>query len=330
VLAWTTHHFNLLPMLALSLADGAVATTARSLASATRAEILKPADLLHEGNAVASFGFSAAFMLGPVLGGIVVVAGGTIAALLVNCCFFGVMAVILSLTTLPAAKTDPGSVGSRLRSALAQVRSDAVLSRLLAMQGLGLVFFTITIPVEVVYTQHTLRAGAGGYGVLMGVWGGGAVAGSAIYARWRRRPTATLIGGSAAALGLGFTVMAVAPSLPLALVGAAIAGAGNSVEWVAAKTAVQERTPDRWMAMVMGLTESISQLAPGIGILLGGLITALTASRVAFAVAAGGSLLFAAAVPFVFRGAAEPHRKEPAPPVKVPGDVPLPRGKSLA
>lgn len=123
--------------------------------------------------------------------------------------------------------------------------------------------------------------------------------------------------------------MAVAPSLPLALVGAAIAGAGNSVEWVAAKTAVQERTPDRWMAVVMGLTESMSQLAPGVGILLGGLITALTASRVAFAVAAGGSLLFAVAVPFVFRGAAGSRRTESAPPIAVPGDVPLPRGKSL-
>lgn len=327
VLAWTTHHFTLAPVLALTLADGAIATTARSLASATRTEILKPVDLLQEGNAVASFGFSAAFMGGPVLGGLVVVAGGTIAALLVNCCFFGVMAVILSITPLPGAKTDPGSVLSRLRSGLAQVRSDAVLSRLLAMQCLGLVFFTVTIPVEVIYTQHTLKAGAGGYGVLMGVWGGGAVAGSAIYARWRRRATATLICGSAAALGLGFATMAVAPSLPVALVGAAIAGAGNSVEWVAAKTAVQARTPDRWMAMVMGLTESTSQLAPGVGILLGGLITALTASRVAFAVAAGGSLLFAAAVPFVFRGTAVPRTTEPARPMEAPEDAPLPRGE---
>ena len=91
-----------------------IATTARSLASAARAEILKPANLLHEGNAVANFGFSAAFMVGPVLGGLVVVAGGTIAALLVNCCFFGVMAVILSLTPSPAPRPDPGSVRSRL------------------------------------------------------------------------------------------------------------------------------------------------------------------------------------------------------------------------
>ena len=329
VLAWTTHHFSLFPVLALTLVDGAIGTTARSLAWATRTEILKPVDLLEEGNAVASFGFSAAFMAGPVLGGLVVAAGGTIDALLINCCFFGVMALILAITPLPGAKTDPGTVLSRLRSGLAQVRSDAVLTRLMAMQCIGLVFFTVTIPVEVVYTQHTLRAGAGGYGVLMGVWGGGAVAGSAIYARWRRRATATLIGGSAAALGLGFALMAVAPSLPLALVGAAIGGAGNSVEWVAARTAVQQRTPDRLMAMVSGLTESMSQLAPGIGILLGGLITALTASRVAFAVAAGGSLLFAAAVPFVFRRAALPRRKDPVAPVAVPGEVPLPRGKSL-
>jgi MFS family permease len=327
VLAWTTDHFTLVPVLALTLADGAVAVTARSLASAARTEILKPVDLLHEGNAVANFGFSAAFMGGPVLGGLVVVAGGTIAALLVNCAFFGVMAVILSITQLPEAKPEPGSVLARLAEGLAQVRSDAVLSRLIVMQCVGLVFFTVTIPVEVVYTQHTLHAGAGGYGVLMGVWGGGAVAGSAIYARWRRRPAATLIGGSAIALGVGFGLMAVAPSLPLALIGAAVAGAGNSVEWVAAKTAVQERTPDRWMAMVMGLTESTSQLAPGLGILLGGVITALATSRVAFAVAAGGSLLFATAVPVAFRRAVRPPEPPPADEESEP--TPVHRGESL-
>ncbi len=330
VLAWTTGHFTLVPVLALALADGAVATTARSLASAARTEILKPADLLHEGNAVANVCFSVAFMAGPVLGGAVVVAGGTIAALLVNCGFFAVMALILSATQLPEAKTDPGSVWSRLRDGLAHATSDRVLSRLMVMQALGLVFFTITIPVEVVYTQHTLRAGAGGYGALMGVWGGGAVAGSAIYARWRRRPAAMLIASSAAALGVGFAIMAVAPSLPLALVGAAVAGAGNSVEWISARTAVQERTPDRWMALMMGLTESMSQLAPGLGILLGGLITALTTSRVAFAVASGGSLAFAAAVPFVFRRAAMPPPIHEAPPdMEQPEEALLHRGKSL-
>jgi MFS family permease len=307
VLAWMTHHFLLAPLLVLTLADGIVAATARSLAMATRAEILRPLDLLHEGNAIASFGFSAAFMGGPVLAGVVVASGGTIAALLINAGLFASMAVILSVTRLPGAKSDPGSVWSRLRIGMDHVRADKTISRLMLMQCVGLVCFTVTIPVEVIYAQHALHAGPGGYGALLGAWGSGAVAGSAVYARWRRRPVATLIGGSAAALGVGFTIMTVAPTLVVAVIGAFIGGAGNSVEWVAARTAVQERTPDRWMALMMSLTDSMSQLAPGLGILLGGVIAALTSSRAAFGVAAVGSLLFAVVVPFALR-----HEQAPA------------------
>jgi MFS family permease len=330
VLAWMTHHFTLVPMLAVALADGIVATTARSLASATRTEILKPHDLLPEGNAVATFGFSAAFMAGPVIGGAVVAAGGTIAALLVNCGLFAGMALILSITRLPGAKEHHGSVMGRLRQGLAHARDDLVMKRLLMMQALGLIFFTVTIPVEVVYAQHTLKAGPGGYGALLGVWGGGAVAGSAVYARWRRRSASVLIGGSAAALGIGFATMAVAPSLAVALVGAAIGGAGNSVESIAARTAVQERAPDHWMALMMSLMDSMSQLAPGIGIVLGGVITQLTTSRAAFAVAAAGSLALAAAVPFALRHAGTMPPDGPERGGRAPDEEPiLQRGESL-
>jgi MFS family permease len=128
-----------------------------------------------------------------------------------------------------------------------------------------------------------------------------------VYARWRRRPVTLLIGGSAAALGVGFAIMTVAPTLLVAVIGAFLGGAGNSLEWVAARTAVQERTPDRWMALMMSLTDSMSQLAPGLGILLGGVIAALTSSRAAFGVASVGSLLFAVAVPFALR-----HEQSPA------------------
>jgi MFS family permease len=319
-LAYMTHHFTLAAVLVLALADGVVASTARSLAMATRTEILRSDDLLHEGNAVANVGFSVAFMAGPVLGGIVVVAGGTIAALLINSGLFAAMALLLTVTRLPGAKTDPGSVRSRLRAGLGHARSDRVISRLMLMQCVGLVCFTVTIPVEVVYAQRTLHAGPGGYGALLGVWGGGAVFGSAVYALLRRRSAGTLIGGSALALGIGFATMAAAPSLFVALIGAALAGAGNSVEWVAARTAVQERTPDRWMAMVMSLTDSMSQLAPGAGILLGGLITAVSTSRAAFAVAAAGSLMFAGLVPSALRQPELPVLKE-EPAASVGADV---------
>ena len=328
-LAYLTHHFTLVPVLLLALADGAIAATARSISTAARIELLRPKDLLHEGNAMGSFAFSGAFMAGPVIGGAVVAAGGTLAALLVNCGLFATVAVFLAITALPGAKTDPGSMWSRLGSGLAHVRSDAVLARLLIMQAVGLCIFTITIPVEVVYAQHTLHAGAGGYGLLLGVWGGGAVAGSAVYARFRRQSAPVLIGGSALSLAVGFAVMAVAPSLVVALCGSAVAGAGNSVEWVAWRTAIQVRTPDRWMALMMSLADSMSMLAPGLGIAAGGLIAQFASSRVAFGVAAGGSLVFAVVVPLAFHRVRE-RRPERRPPVEVSAeDAAISRGKSL-
>jgi len=328
-LAYLSQHFLLVPVLLLALADGAIAATARSLATAARVEILRPVDLMHEGNALGSFGFSFGYMAGPVIGGAVVAAGGTLAALLVNCGLFGAIACFLAVTALPGAKPEPGSALSRLGRGLAHLRSDAVLARLMIIQAIGLCVFTISIPVEVVYAQQTLNAGADGYGLLLGVWGGGAVAGSFVYARFRRRSASALIGGSALALAAGFAVMTAAPTLLVALCGAAVAGAGNSVEWVAWRTAIQERTPDRWMALVMSLCDSMSMLAPGVGIVAGGLLAEFASARAAFGVAAVGSLMFAIAVPFAFRGGRAP-RPERRPGVEVSAEeAALPRGKSL-
>jgi MFS family permease len=55
------------------------------------------------------------------------------------------------------------------------------------------------------------------------------------------------------------------------------------------------------MALVMSFSDSTAQLAPGLGILIGGVITELTMSRVAFAVAAVGAAVFAASVPLLLR-----------------------------
>ncbi len=153
--------------------------------------------------------------------------------------------------------------------------------------------------------------------------------GSFVYAWLRRRSAPALITGSALALAIGFAVMTVAPSLPVALGGAVIGGAGNSLEWVAWRTAVQERTPERWMAVIMSLTDSMSMLAPGVGIVLGGVIAQTASARAAFGVAAVGSMLFAVSVPFAFRQA-RGRRLEPRPTVDVGAEeAAITRGKSL-
>ena len=102
VLAWLTSRFALAPVLVLVLIDGIVALTARSLAGAVRADILKPRGLLHEGNALANTVFSVCFLIGPLIGGVVVAFGGTVAALLSNCGLFALIGLSLAFTSLPA------------------------------------------------------------------------------------------------------------------------------------------------------------------------------------------------------------------------------------
>jgi predicted MFS family arabinose efflux permease len=306
-LAWMTARFSLAPVLALALCDGVVAMVARSLGRTATVDVLQPADLLREGNAITNAAFSVCFMAGPLIGGIIVAAGGTVAALLANCGLFAAIALILvTATGLPGAVHEREGSAGRLRAAVEHVRGHRVLRWLLLLQVAGVAVFTISVPVEVVLAQHTLHAGAGGYGALLSGWGTGAVVGSLAYARWRRRTARVLLALSGAALAVGFIAMAAAPSIEVAIVGAAVGGIGNGIMVVATQTALQEYTAQRWMALVMSLNQSITTAAPGIGILLGGLITALTDPRVAFVIAGAGSLVYAITVWVVLRPAAMP------------------------
>ncbi len=295
VLAVMTSNFSLPWVLVLTFIDGILAVVARALARTASVAQLIPADLLPEGNALNNAVFSVCFMVGPAVGGVVVVAGGTVAALLVNCGVFAAIALVLVTAGLRGPASEHETSGGRLRAALAHVRATAPLRTLLYLQAVGMVFFTISIPVEVVFASNTLHSGAGGYGALLSAWGAGAVAGSAIYARWRRKSIRLLIAGSGGAMGCGLVVMAVAPSIVIACVGAVLAGASNGVEMVASRTALQEHTKDGWMAIIMGLNESLAQAAPALGILLGGAITALTDPRIALGVSAVGAFAFTAA-----------------------------------
>jgi predicted MFS family arabinose efflux permease len=328
VLAWMVAHFSLVPVLALALADGIVALVGRVLARTATVDVLRPADLLQEGNALSNAVFSVCFMAGPAIGGVVVAAGGTVAALLVNCGLFAAVSVVLvTAVGLPSEAHEQEPSAGRLRAALTHVRQNYAQRWLLLLQLGGLIAFTISIPVEVVYAQKSLHAGAAGYGALLSGWGVGAMIGSAVYARWRRRSVRTLMALSGVVLTLGFTLMASASSIVLAVVGAGLGGVGNGIGSVAARTALQEHTSQRWMAMVMSLNEAIGQAAPGVGILLGGVITALANPRVALAIAGAGSLAFTIAVWVVLRPGYMPELPTDMPSAPMgppPGNVPAP------
>ncbi len=186
--------------------------------------------------------------------------GGTVTALLVTSGVFLMMGLTLATTAgLPGPARDRRSSSGRLRAALRYARGAPLVRALLSLQAASMLFLSIPIPVEVVLADHTLHGGAGGYGGLLSAWGAGAVIGSAIYARGRSLPAWSLIALGACCLGVGYVAMSVAPSLAVAIAGAAVAGVGNGTMFVASRTALQEAVETGWMAMMMSLNESIIQ-----------------------------------------------------------------------
>ena len=91
-----------------------------------------------------------------------------------------------------------------------------------------------------------------------------------------------------------------------------IGGAGNGIQWVAVMTALQEATPTEFQARMSGLLESLGAAMPGIGFLLGGLLTVLGSPRTAFAFA-GAGILVLVVVALVLRPGHERRGVRPQP-----------------
>ncbi len=328
-LALVVGHFSLALVLALALVDGVIAGVAAALARTATVAVTLPAGLMREGNAITNGSFSVCVMAGPALGGVLVALVGTVTTLLVVSGLYAVIVVALATySRLPAPPSEDRHSRRHLRDSLRYARHNRAIRRLLLAESAAVVFFTIAVPVEVVFAERSLHAGAGGYAAILSVWGVGAVIGSVIYGRWRSLPGYEMIAFGAGLLGAGYLVMAMAPSVAIALLGAAIGGVGNGVEIVAVRTTLQEATEQRWMAMMISLNQSIFQAFPGIGFLLGGAIAALTGPRTALAVAGAGSLVITVAVWRLLRpraaGADEPAATwrpddpDPAGPLKAP------------
>jgi predicted MFS family arabinose efflux permease len=211
---------------------------------------------------------------------------------------------VLAAAPLPRPKhaEAPGWV-ARLREGFSEVSAQPHLRRLITLQGVAIVFFALITPIEVVYATRTLDAGTFGYGILLGTWGVGMLVGAVEFARRREESMGLLLGISTAMVGVGYLGMAAAPGLAVACAASVVGGVGNGVQWIAHLTAVQERTPPSFQARIGGMLESIAAVAPGIGFLLGGLLTETGSSRLAFVVAGVGALLLA---PVLGRAAGEP------------------------
>jgi MFS family permease len=138
--------------------------------------------------------------VGPAIGGLLLAATNAGTVFLVNAASFAaVIAVIAAWHSTRAPDALPREhVGEAVRAGGRYIAASPVLRVILARAGLFIVFASAIWALLPLTARSVLHLGSGGYGLLLGSVGVGAVAGAAVLPRLRARlsPDALLAGGS--------------------------------------------------------------------------------------------------------------------------------------
>jgi MFS family permease len=140
---------------------------------------------------------------------------------------------------------------------------------------------------EVELAKVAFGAGNFGFGLLMAASGLGLILGS-FGASWTtdRFGTAVAYGGSIALMSVGLGVTAVAPNVWVAAVFVVAFGLGNGIAVVMNSLLIQRGTPDHLRGRAFTLAMSVTYSAVFIGMLIGGFISDAYGARWAWGVAA--------------------------------------------
>jgi hypothetical protein len=323
ILAVLLGHFSLVPILALVALDGTAALAAGAL---LRAEVVRAAredveakDVAgavserlekeragdreseveraeRKANAALNVAFSATFVTGPVIAGVIVASAGASTALFVDAASFLICGALLTDLRPRIEEASGESIRDRLRAAWGHMSQSGSLRTLLLVEAVAIVFFETAAPIEVTYAKATLHAGDRGFGLLLTTWGAGSVLGSLIFARSMRRPLPMLLSFGTLGVGVGYAGFSIAPTLPFACVSALVGGIGNGVELPSLFSLIQRLTPKSLHNQLMGAVETIGAVCPAIGLPLGGALVVLTTPRTAFVVVGSGTIAAAIAL----------------------------------
>jgi MFS family permease len=227
---------------------------------------------------------------GPLLGGLLAVAGGTEAALFIDAASF--LAVAAAGALLHArrdprvAAGEPAAGGPRARDGIAFLRSDRTLAVSLGTAVGALVFFSMSVAAEVFFATDVLGAGQAGFGALISAWTLGMVGGAVGVARLV--PRRWLARGVLAAIvvqGAGMAGAAAVAVLSVALAGFLVGGVAHGVKNVLARTLIHDRVPDAMRGRVFA-TYNAARNGAELGALgLGGVAVGAIGAQAALALA---------------------------------------------
>ena len=248
-----THSIRLWIVYLLALALGFVNVFDNPARQSFISEMVSDKDLP---NAVTlnSVAMNMARVFGAALGGVIAAAIGLALCFTFNALSFG--AVLVSLAAMRGSEMFPAKRVSRqkrqVRQGLRYVRSTPELFiplLMIAVIGTLAWEFQVSLPLMASTVFH---GGAGSYGVMASVMGGGAVVGGLISAA-RSRPRARALCLAAIGWGIAILAAAVAPSMALELAALVFVGYGSITFNSLAKTTLQLGARPEMRGRVMAL-----------------------------------------------------------------------------
>jgi MFS family permease len=266
-------------------------------ASAAALPSLVSDELVGRANALVAATSSLAYLAGPLLGGVVLAVGASP----------GTVFLVDALTFLFSAAMVGGireSFGRGSTEAHPGVLAGAKLilrkTTLLVPVAAGMVcLLGIGIADVASYPLSLhLGGGAGGYGAMTALLGGGGLLGAALAGRVVQRRPRTLLAGAYLAGAAGLAVASAAPAVGVALAGMAVAGGGRGLADVASVTLIQRHAPDEVRSRVFAAQDGAAHIAFSVSAFTGGLLVSAGGARLAFVVAAVTSLCATAVASF--------------------------------
>ncbi|HWN21062.1 MAG TPA: MFS transporter [Gaiellaceae bacterium] len=247
-----------------------------------------------------------AWMVGPIVGGVLLAVQGPELAYWLNAISFLLSAALLA--RIPARRLQAGEIESRghwqdLGDGFRLVRRSRALLTVLVVWNVVLLGSAAVNVAEVVLAKVSLDAGDLGFGILVGASGLGLTLGSlAAGSLLDRLGIRYTYAATIAVMALGYGIASVAPTLALAVAAVVVGTFGNGAAIVCNALLVQRGAPDELRGRAFTVIMSSNYVLLGLGMAVAGPLVDAFGARWLWGGASIAFLLAAAAAVVMARG----------------------------
>jgi MFS family permease len=232
--------------------------------------------------------------IGPALGGVLIAAVGPAGTFALNAVSFVGVLLVLALWRRPPDDRPLGAehIRGAVRAGARYVRSAPAFGAILGRSLVFMLFASGLWALLPAVARGPLGLGPGGYGLLLGSLGAGAVVGAFVVPRLSRRMSASvLVAGATLLYAGGVLAVGLVDSVLLALVALPAVG----LAWIAVQStlgaAAQVVLPDWARARALAYFQLVFMGGQALGALIWGALAAATSLQTAFVVPAAGLVM---------------------------------------